>query len=540
MRRPESPLMGAMLLGLLGLAVSPDAQAARVANRQGDVVITEIMVSPENGIADYRGQWFEIRNVSDELLFLEGLLIEDSDGGSISLPPSTGLQLAVGDHLVLGVNDQNTDSSASDFNGGIEIDILYSYFSDLSLQSDADSLTITHVGSGAVLDTVVWDNSWGIPSGASLQAGPQALYEWPNDLAHNWCASAKYIPPKGLKGTPGEDNEPCSGAGDDTDGDGYSESQGDCDDTDPDIHPGVIDGAGDQQVRGLDTPGDTSDDVYAYLSDPDDDADCDGIRDDGLTDDDGDGYAEVDGDCDDEYFYVNPGQSEGKNADGVDDDCNCWIDDVDQDGDGFTTLEASTYDITGLNEAMCQTAAETDCLDASDDIGVTGNPKLINPDAEEIPYDGIDQDCDGEDLCDVDGDTYDSEECGGLDCNDDNDNVHPGVPDASADPDGVDNDCDGIIDSPDRDGDGFGVNEGDCDDEDMDINPGVEERCDDMVDNNCDGWINEGCDYPALTASMSGGSLIPWGCSVSPGSAGGGAFVMALALAAALRRRKEG
>ena len=203
-----------------------------------------------------------------------------------------------------------------------------------------------------------WTTEWSLPEGASLQAGPHALYEWPNDLAYNWCASAKYIAPLGLKGTPGEDNEPCAGAGDDADGDGYSESQGDCDDTDAYVNPGTIDGAGAYPIDGVDF-------IFGAAND---DADCDGHRDSGLTDDDVDGWAEVDGDCDDDYFYVNPGVNEGKNADGVDDDCNCWIDDVDQDGDGFTTLVGASYSLIGLVEPFCQTDAETDCLDESDDI----------------------------------------------------------------------------------------------------------------------------------------------------------------------------
>lgn len=538
----------ACALPLLGLLWAPSALAARNASQQGDLVVTEVMTSPENGIPNYAGQWFEIRNVADELLFIEGLTIQDGSGTQvINLPTGSGLQLAVGDHLVFGVSDNDSDSGAADFNGGIPVDVTYSFFSDMEMDPSADALVIRHTASGTVLDEVRWTTEWSLPEGASLQAGPQALFEWPNDLPYNWCASAKYIPPNGLKGTPGEDNEPCAGAGDDADGDGYSESQGDCDDTDPYVNPAAIDGAGDAII----TKGtvDTSDDVVFFFGETNDDADCDGVRDSGLTDDDVDGYAEVDGDCDDDYFYVNPGVNEGKNADDVDDDCNCWIDDVDQDGDTFTTLDGATYSLLGLVEPFCQTEAGSDCLDYSDDITVTGNPKEINPDGIEVPYDGIDQDCDGFDECDVDQDTYDAIECGGLDCDDTNPNIRPGIPDAEATADGIDNDCDGVVDSPDRDGDGFGANDGDCDDEDVDVNPAVEERCDDGVDNNCDGWVNEGCAYPAATATLGGGSVVPWGCSAASGAvsnglggagqAGGAVAVLAMLAMIGLRRREE-
>jgi len=42
----------------------------------------------------------------------------------------------------------------------------------------------------------------------------------------------------------------------------------------------------------------------------------------------------------------------------------------------------------------------------------------------------------------------------------------------------------------DNDGDGYTPNQGDCDDNDYDVNPGAAEVCDD-IDNNCDGSINE-------------------------------------------------
>jgi hypothetical protein len=193
----------------------------------------------------------------------------------------------------------------------------------------------------------------------------------------------------------------------------------------------------------------------------DDDADCDGVRDDGLTDDDGDGWTETEGDCDDEDEFVGPTSSEGRVANGIDDDCDCYIDDLDLDGDGATELAADRYDpgifstVSDPSEGFCADPALGDCDDADD---------KIFPGAVELPYDEIDNDCDGADLCDVDADGHDAEVCGGDDCDDLDAEIHPGLPDAEAEIDGKDNDCDGVIDVYDQDGDGFGMYEGDCDD----------------------------------------------------------------------------
>lgn len=137
------------------------------------------------------------------------------------------------------------------------------------------------------------------------------------------------------------------GAAVDLDGDGYSLSEGDCDDSDPQIHPG----AADADYDGFDS-------------------DCAGDSD---FDADGDGHdsAEYGGeDCDDTDDDIHPGATDAP-YDEVDADC-AGDSDFDADRDGYDSAWHGG----------------DDCND---------NDPASWPGAYDRPDDGIDQDCDGTD-----------------------------------------------------------------------------------------------------------------------------------------------
>jgi hypothetical protein len=91
---------------------------------------------------------------------------------------------------------------------------------------------------------------------------------------------------------------------------------------------------------------------------------------------------------------------------------------------------------------------------------------------------------------DDDGDGFEA----GDDCNDANASVYPGAVELT---DGVDNDCDGLVDegttTSDDDGDGYSEEDGDCDDANASANPGVFADGCASGDDDCDGLIDEDC-----------------------------------------------
>lgn len=89
---------------------------------------------------------------------------------------------------------------------------------------------------------------------------------------------------------------------------------------------------------------------------------------------------------------------------------------------------------------------------------------------------------------DLDGDGFPSD----VDCNDGNSSINSAALEVF---DGIDNDCDGLIDEgyTDSDSDGFAQEIDDCNDADSSINPtGIEQ--DNGIDDNCNGQTDEGFD----------------------------------------------
>ena len=144
----------------------------------------------------------------------------------------------------------------------------------------------------------------------------------------------------------------------DDDGDGYTESDGDCNDTDPAVHPGAEETCGD----GIDQDCNGADLACPELPE--------------NVDNDGDGLTETQGDCNDGNSGIYPGAAE-ECGDGIDQDCSgadlaCpeLPENIDNDGDEVTESDGDCNDSDGS----------------------------IYPGAIETCGDGIDQDCSGSDL----------------------------------------------------------------------------------------------------------------------------------------------
>jgi len=200
----------------------------------GDLAITEIMNNPQR-VGDPQGEWFEVRNMTDRTLTLNGLLLTDRSGERHVVSSSRSLTLDPGEFFVFTSNgDRNT-------NGDVAADYAYRH-ADLMLGNGLDDLAV--YAGDVLIDMVMWDDGASMPDpdGASMGLDNVSYGADINDTPSAWCVAIR--PWTGVsiddKGSPGADNEYCSTF--DHDGDGLSGDAGDCDDGDPAVYPGAWEG----------------------------------------------------------------------------------------------------------------------------------------------------------------------------------------------------------------------------------------------------------------------------------------------------------
>ncbi len=164
---------------------------------RGELIVTEMLNDPDPTDDDV-GEWFEVLNVGDVALMLDGLAVTDAGGTGFTVLSTTILDPA--EIWVLGV------SADEAVNGGYRPDYLYAS-EDLRLHNEEDELTLSL--NGVLIDTVSYDLDFPHEKGKSQSLDPGARSASSNDDPDNWCEGDGEYGTDGNQGTPGEPNPAC-------------------------------------------------------------------------------------------------------------------------------------------------------------------------------------------------------------------------------------------------------------------------------------------------------------------------------------------
>ena len=264
----------------------------------------------------------------------------------------------------------------------------------------------------------------------------------------------------------------------DEDCDGYAAndpdpSQRDCDDHDPRVHPGA------------------KKDCNPDPGDVDKDWACDHNPQGGCVpcDLDGDGFQRIesDGSCPTKVYVL-------KHGAGKDIDCDDTDSGVFPGSSAFQSPNQIFTDLNAMSRAGSVVAALRGLCSSTEIDGTTP----LNTNCDNVNLDPtLPRHTCPSDACDKDHDGFPNSGAGcnpqnlPVDCDDNDPHTFPGAPQYCKD--GKDHDCDGTIDicapGADADGDGY-ANRYDCNDNDPTIHPFAPEQCN-GVDDNCDGIIDE-------------------------------------------------
>jgi hypothetical protein len=377
-------VVGALVL----LSTAPEAVAkVPPAPAPVELIVTELCPLPAPSVNAALGQWIEVYNPTDIPASLSGLLLVVEGGqdyiAQYQVEPIDGPMVPAHGFAILG------GTKALALNGGVPVDAAWGEALFLPKQGQLSLLA-----GEMVLDVVFWgpDYDLVVQPGVSLSLEPSGMNTKDNDLPAHWCLSSETAGDGSLLASPGKAGLDC-----DSDQDGTSEGDGDCDDANPMVNPVAVekcngidddcDGTTDEEPLS-DTPPWTGVGVCAdggpvctglagwFMSQPTewepDEASCDGLDNDcdGQTDE---GLRNACGSCGTVFPDL---------CDGLDNDC-----------DGTTDEDA----LLPPADFHCAAGKAGLCKDVQ--VVCAAEWKCVFPvgfETEETLCDGLDNDCDGE------------------------------------------------------------------------------------------------------------------------------------------------